>query len=355
MEQLKHIKLKFINSINFWILGMVYTIPFFSLSQNNLVKNPNCEIYDTCPNGTGQINYLNDWYNFNSWGSTDYHNVCRINEVATIPSSFGYQIPRSGNGYIHASIVACQNPRNFTFWTGQEYIFGGESFIGTLIEPLKPVKYKIEFYVSLTSFGNYDSLGGSDGLLATNAFDMILLNSKSSYYVSPTINQSDVIRINNGVNVIKDTLNWVKLSSCFYASGGETYFAIGAFRDTNDIITDFSGVSSFGHAGSYYFEDFSIYECDTCCLGEFPYNDHVNVSNNPASSFNPTTFTIVLNSNTTAVLELYDSAGRLVARNEFIEMLSNYQLDAQLAMGIYHYVFKTSNGVNQYGKVLVSQ
>ncbi len=357
MEQLNRIKLKFINSIHHWIVGVAFATPFFSCSQINLVVNPNCDIYDTCPETTGQIYRANNWSNFNSWGTTDYFNVCGVNPPVTIPSYFGFQMPLSGEGYIHAGIVTSHFPKNFTFWTGVEFgnVYGGESFIGSLKEPLKNVPYKIEFYVSFSKVGFDDGMGNGDGRIATNAFDLLLLNSNESYYTSPVINQNDVININKENLIINDTLNWVKLSTCFIPKGGETYFAIGAFRDTNDIILEFSGASfSNVFGGSYYFDNFSITECDTCCLGEFPYSDHVNVSNNPSSSNNPTTFTIVLNANTSATLDIYDSAGRLVARNEFNDLLSNYQVDAQLAIGVYHYVLRTSNGVTDVGKVLVS-
>jgi hypothetical protein len=49
---------------------------------------------------------------------------------------------------------------------------------------------------------------------------------------------------------------------------------------------------------------------------------------------------------------LYDSAGRLVAKEEFSALLTTYTLPA-LAKGVYHYALTTSNGVEDVGKVLV--
>jgi hypothetical protein len=161
--------------------------------------------------------------------------------------------------------------------------------------------------------------------------------------------------VNKGNNVINDTLNWVKLSTCFIPKGGESFFAIGSFRDTTEIVLEFSGGSNADtYLASYYFENFSIYECDTCCLGEFPYEDHVSISSNPGTDNNPTTFSVLINPNTTGVFSIFDSAGRLIEKHEVSELLTTIVLKKDLAVGIYQYELSTSNGVKDVGKILVS-
>ncbi len=355
MINLKRIKLVFTKLFTLLIVGAFYFVPTISSSQVNLVVNPNCDIYDTCPDNTKQIERAIGWWKFDSFGTPDYLNDCSSHPKVGIPSDIGYQLPLSGSGYFHTSILNSYNPQNFQIWNGQEYIQSRESFIGTLIQPLKKVPHIVEFYVNFSNIGYSDGFGGGDGRIATNAFDFILLESNQVVYnsVIPYINKSEIINMNKKNSILNDTLNWIKLSACFVPTGNEFFFAIGAFRDTNDIILEFTGASySHIHISSYYFDNFAIYECDTCCLGQFPYEDHVTVSSNPGSVQNPTTFSILLNPNTTGTLTLYDSAGRLVAKEEFSQLLTTYTLPV-LANGVYHYALTTSNGVNDVGKVLV--
>ncbi len=355
---LKLIKLKFSSSILNWILGVIFITPLFSYSQENLIINGNCDIYDSCPQQLDQLNHCLGWSKFGEIETPNFLSQCSSNPNTSIPHYWGYQLPLSGDSYIMSSILMVQKPTKYLYYTNElGYIQSREAIKGTLTRPLNPVTHKIEFYVNFIKIGYNDGMGNKEGYVATDAFDLILLNSNETVYnsASPFIDSYKIFNINKSGNIINDTLNWVKITGCFIPNGNETFFAIGAFRDTIEINLEFSGESySNEYPSSYYLDNFSITECDTCCLGEFPYTDHVNVSNNPSSSNNPTTFTIVLNANTSATLDIYDSAGRLVARNEFHDLLSNYQVDAQLAMGVYHYVLRTSNGVTDVGKVLVS-
>lgn len=338
-------------------LSALLLLARFGNAQENLIVNPNCDIYDTCPDNTKQIARANGWWKFDFFGTPDYINECSDHPRVGIPSDIGYQLPLSNNGYIHASELSSHKPNNFMFWTGTEfgYVQARESFGGTFMKELKPVPHYIEFYVNFANIGYDDGFGGGEGRIATNAFDLLLLNNKNQIFnsVKPYINDTDVIKVHKENTVINDTLNWIKISTCFVPKGGETFFAIGAFRDTTEILLEFSGGSYANYYGAnYYFDNFAIYECDTCCLGQFPYEDHVTVSSNPGSAQNPTTFSILLNPNTTGTLTLYDSAGRLVIKEEFSQLLTTYTLPV-LAKGVYQYALTTSNGVEDVGKVLV--
>lgn len=334
-----------------------FSAPFVVSTQVNLIINPNCDVYDTCPETTGQITRAIGWTSYDSWGTPDYFNICGVNPPATIPSYLGYQLPLSNGGYINSAIFSAHKPANFIFWTGSENIQSRESFIGTLNDPLRAVPHIIEFYVSFGNIGFDDGFGGGDGRIATNAFDMLLLNSNSLVYnsVSPYINSTDVIKVYNENSVINDTLNWIKLSTCFLPKGGETFFAIGSFRDTTQILLEYSGATLTNqYVAGYYFDNFSIFECDTCCLGEFPYEDHVSVSSNPGTDNNPTTFSVLINPNTTGLFSIFDSAGRLIEKHEISELLTTILLKKDLAVGIYHYELSTSNGIKDVGKILVN-
>ena len=103
----------------------------------------------------------------------------------------------------------------------------------------------------------------------------------------------------------------------------------------------------------YYFDSFKVTECTDCCIDAFPFEDAITLVNNPSSTANPAQFTVVLHGQTTATLLLYDSAGRLVKRVLFSDLLTNYTLEAMLAQGMYHYTFESSNGTKSNGKLLV--
>lgn len=145
----------------------------------------------------------------------------------------------------------------------------------------------------------------------------------------------------------------MKLSTCFEASGGERFFAIGTFRDTLDIQYD-----AFDHpdndflSASYYFEDVRIFPCDNCCSGGNAFPDFVVVNSNPGTATNPTVFNINLSAAASASLELYDSAGRRVANYTAEEEISAVNAP-NLASGVYHYRFASSNGALQTGKFVV--
>jgi hypothetical protein len=317
-------------------------------SQSNLVVNADVELYDTCPDNVGQISRAIGWWQY-SISTVNYLNTCSSNLTVTIPSYWGHQLPHSGNGYLAAGTLMVSKPRNFMINYGDiGYHQAREPIAGTFTKPLRPVPHKIEFYVSTIVCDN--------DMVFTDAFDLLLLYDQDSIFqaVSPYIHLSDVIPIYTGDTVIRDTMHWMKLSACFLPKGGERYFAIGAFRDTSLIKLEFAGDNFLNiFTSGYYFDSFKVTECTDCCIDAFPFEDAITLVNNPSSTANPAQFTVVLHGQTTATLLLYDSAGRLVKRVLFSDLLTNYTLDAMLAQGMYHYTFESSNGTKSNGKLLV--
>jgi len=82
-------------------------------------------------------------------------------------------------------------------------------------------------------------------------------------------------QIENKKGIIKDTINWVKISGSFIANGGEKDLIIGNFRDnqhTNYLEVFYGAVAPY-----YYIDDVSVCECSfdinlgpdtTLCEGE---------------------------------------------------------------------------------------
>lgn len=332
-------------------------------AQDNLIFNGDCELYDTCPNNTSQIRFLRGWNNLSYWSSADYMNTCSQNLSSSAPSSStGYQKPHTGNGYIQIGNIVCKQPQNYlTRYTTEDngFIEIRENFIASLTRPLRQVPHYLEYYVSFAKIGTcYTQPGTSnDGRFANNAFDILLMKEKELIYngCPPYTDPYRMIKVVKDNTIIKDTLNWVKLSVCFVPDGGEQFIAFGAFRDTTEIVYEYSGCepSDPRFLGFYYFDSFSLTECDTCCLGEFPYTDHLTMQGNPGPAGQLPTFKVLINPNSSAQLGIYDSAGRLVFSETFQNLYTEYQPQQQLAAGIYHYRFSTSNGAFEVGKVLV--
>jgi hypothetical protein len=333
------------------------TAPLFCRSQNNLIKNPNLIEILACPDENNNVSDAVNWWKYDEYGSPEYADQCAptfpLLELHTIPNKAGNQAVLSDNGYIHSGVLMVGKPKDFTlFDPPYDDLQFRESFGGSFKQPLENKIYRIEFYINFASYGKSGAF--PDGRVATNAFDLLLLDDSIKVYssVSPYINLNNVIKIHDSPQVINDTLNWVKLSTCFKANGGESFFAIGAFRDTSEIQLEFSGHSNYNmYISSYFFDDFKIYECPTCCPDLFPFIDSIIVSNNPTVQGEAITFEAILNQNVTAVLNIFDSASRLVVSENLSQLNNEYKLN-YLASGMYHYSFKSSNGISEFGKVV---
>ena len=309
----------------FILIGGLFS-PLFTYSQN-LVLNPSFEEYTICPNS--MLNYpmegLKYWYPVRS--SPDYLNFCSSDFLSSIPdNTSGYQYPKSDTGYLH-------NQFSYDFVNDKwDY---SEAFGGILSESLKSnTIYRIEFYISRTDY-SWAAFDAIDLLFCSDSINLMLSQSYSEFKINPS------------GNIISDTMNWIKISSCYQAYGNEKYFAVGAFRDSLEIIWEkFSGCSNC-RAG-YYFDDFSIYECDTCCLDEFPIEEYINIFPNPGNAQNVNVF---VSKDNTSKIELFDAAGKLVWHNKFQEFYQKASIPV-LAQGVYLWRYISSTGFSKTGKII---
>lgn len=81
-EHSKPQKLRFNKYILLLLLGVQCCAPSIMHSQSNLVVNADVELYDTCPDNTGQIYRANGWWQY-SISTIDYMNVCSSNLTVT--------------------------------------------------------------------------------------------------------------------------------------------------------------------------------------------------------------------------------------------------------------------------------
>ncbi len=336
-------------------VGIMLT-PMNGFGQTNLIINGDCEDFTSCPVSNSEIDSLNFFHNFQICGTSDYINQCGSGPWAGIPNIFGNQQPHSGNGYIHSALVVRGNfngqSPSFIGQFGPYYCQQRENILGTLSDTLLKSKcYEFEVYIN---FGRYDTCGER---LALGDFNVIFLDSLfhpiDAVPPSITENNFDIIDLNPSKQIINDTNNWISLKATFKAKGGEKYFAFGTFVDTTQLHIEYINCSdSSTGAASYFFDDFSLVACNGCCLEDEVYDDHLVIASNPGTTASPTVFTSYLNGNTTATLEIFDSAGRLVATDHQQNLYNTFTLPP-LAAAVYHYRFQTSNGVDETGKVVV--
>jgi gliding motility-associated-like protein len=156
---------------------------------------------------------------------------------------WGNQIPFHGNAYCGFS--ACEfglGSQNY-----REYISA------KLIDTLEAGKsYCLSFYINL----------GEASSFAVSSIGIAFTNDTLSGPPPFVINYIPNFVVNQ---LIKDTLNWVKLSGTIIANGGETFITIGNFNfDSNSGITAIKDTTNpFNSKASYYYIDsVSMFLCE---------------------------------------------------------------------------------------------
>ncbi len=209
----------------------------------NLVPNPSFEEYSQCPHNMGQIQSATPWFMPYYWVlSSEYYNMCDSTTGGVFPIYLS-QKPRTGNGL--AGIVFYTSPT-----ATQEY----REYIEVLLnKPLDSNKtYCISYYVSLFGYSTY----AIDALCACFTTDS-LLNQDPNIMLLPCPNMT----CNTVGNIIKDTLNWVKISMYYTAQGDESFITIGNFKTTPQTNAEFIALT-YGWQTYYFIDDVSVYECD---------------------------------------------------------------------------------------------
>lgn len=304
------------------VFGLLVILPFFVNAQSpNLIPNPG---FDSIVNCSPTINTLNCycWYK-TTWGTPDNFNTCFNSPLGAPNNSFGFQQPRSGNGYAGIIVYASNNDR--------EYI--GTTLTSSLIAG---TEYKVTFYVSLAN--NSTTAINSIGAYLSNSA-MLDSTNHQNIAVSPQIENLD--------SIITDTVTWVKLQFAYHATGGERYLIIGNFN-TNDY-TDTVAFTSFPYS-YYYIEDVSIEEIDTTGMTEpLTYNS---IALNP----NPSSGQLWLTGNFPdgTRFKIFNSLGQIVYTAEVSPGNRSEMLTVVLAAGAYCYVVDSNSGILKTGKLILT-
>jgi gliding motility-associated-like protein len=215
-----------------WIWrSVLLLLPSLAVGQN-LVPNPSFEFFNLCPIGISGIAYsssytyfpyVQDWTNPLNNSSPDYFHTCAVpaSGVHAPEGTFGYQWPHGGNGY--AGINAWQGTLTNGSWTSdyREYIQC------KLTQPLKAGKrYCISFYISptISQIFNYNYVA-IDEVGVNFSINKISQASGTSLSLSYNV-------VSQPGNYLSDTLNWIKISGSFTASGGEEWMTMGCFNNS---------------------------------------------------------------------------------------------------------------------------
>ncbi len=198
-------------------------------AQLNLVPNPSFEIYDTCPDMGGQVNYAIGWSTFSE--SPEYFNAC-ANESSnvSIPTNFaGYQYASTGNAY--CGLCTYATPAFF------REVIGSQLVTGLVVGQ----KYFVSLEVTLAE----DYAG-----CATDKIGVRFSSVPFSF--------SNPVPINNyapifSASIITDSINWERISGSFIADSTYNYIMVGNFFD--DMNTDTIHMNQNPGCFSYYFVD----------------------------------------------------------------------------------------------------
>ena len=253
-----------------------------------------------------------------------FSNACSTISLSTPLNFVGYQNPKNGSNYVGAYEYAASYISNL-----REYI---QSLLSNPLQAGK--EYYVEYWIS-----QIESAQISISNMGAYFSDTLVSPLDGNYFpVTPQIENPDSI-------ILSDTMNWMKISGTFTASGGEQYIVIGNFRP--DSLTNIDTVSnaSINYYFSYYYIDMvSVIPVDSLVgMGNIE-NFSPSIFPNPAQDY----LTIDFGSSGAGncIMELYSLDGRLLLKKEEI-MSINSQIDIrQFPPGMYLLKINTNKGAS---------
>ena len=232
------------------ILCFIFCIA--SVAQTNLVPNYSFEEYKNCPDGAFQMPQLIGWHKVTpTQAYPAYLHACSTNPISRVPYAGyyfdSYQWPRTGGGMVQ-SIVYGEDGH------GEIAYFGAQ-----LREPLKPGSM---YYIELYTVPDETALSiEREEWLFIDAIGLAF--SDTLYYDFP--NANGVLNqfkpaIENREEVIRDTMNWTRISGCYQATGDEECVIVGNFQlQENTLIDEGAASQRVANPGAlYYFDDISV-------------------------------------------------------------------------------------------------
>ncbi len=283
-----------------WVyITILLQFNFLTFGQN-LVPNPDFELYSSCPPSYSTLSLAIGWVQ-PTQGTSDFLDTCATPfSNADVPLNwFGSQTPYNGGGYagLYAFYIF-----NYSY---REYIQA------QLSSPLVVnKKYYISCRVSLADSSKYatDDLG-----------IYISQNSVGAVHDSALLFIPQVANPQN--QFINNKTSWKRIFGSYTAIGGEDHITIGNFK--NDLNTD-TILAPLPHKLIYY-EKASYYYIDHVCVSldsAFCYNpnDEVGITEltSRKSSIYYSNEKIIIDQNGNYTIELFDMYG-VKWKNEVLE------------------------------------
>jgi gliding motility-associated-like protein len=185
-------------------------------SQCPYLLNGDFEQYDACPVFFSQawdmqIEHCLGW-RAPTMGTSDYFNECAplVTTVSVPDNMVGFQWAHSGKGYCGLYAYSSYRSCEYIQTTLQANLISGH-------------KYEVSFYASCAD-------NSSMGISFLGAY----LGTDTFYVTYDQLNVTPQILPNT---MFTDTLNWIKFSGTFTATGAEQYLTIGGFLDTLNVDT----------------------------------------------------------------------------------------------------------------------
>ncbi len=217
------------------------------LIGQNFIPNSSFESLIKCPDiETKDRNSLPtfNWVTATKEGTPDVYNMCAIEPWYGVPINriYSYQQPHSGFGYAGIFVYdkTCQC---------REYIEVA------LISPLKKDRtYFVQFFVSpqndyrrsQTRMTYVDAIG-------LNFTDTFFLKNQFMVELKSSVE-------NMKGKLIKDTVGWTSISSCYTAKGGESYATIGNFKSDAETLVEKEDSKLSSDRAYFYIDDVSVLE-----------------------------------------------------------------------------------------------
>ncbi|MBA2612573.1 MAG: T9SS type A sorting domain-containing protein [Bacteroidetes bacterium] len=186
-----------------------------------------------------------DEYKALGWSSIDsaqfaaflYNTVCGNAPVTGV----GYQMPRSGAGFIRVQLYCPTCPSNFR----------RSNIKNRLKQPLLTGQtYCVKMYVNVQDVSS-KAIDGFGFYFGDNSLDTIIFNSRLPLtFLTPQVE-------NPTGNIINDTMNWVPITGTFTANGTEKFLVIANFKSDVATNTAVANTSVGGNYSEYFIDDVS--------------------------------------------------------------------------------------------------
>jgi hypothetical protein len=254
--------------------------------SQNLVPNPDFEIYTSCPAGPDEVYKATGWISYRN--SPDYFHSCATIPQFSVPSNqLGYQQALSGNAY--CGFIAFNHSSFYREIIGRQ--------LSTSLTMGQ--KYFVSFEVALDN--NW-------GQCATDKLGAKFSTTPFSFSNPTPINNSAHIYTST---IMTDTLNWTNVSGSFIADSAYDYIMVGNFFD--DFNTDTTQIWGYQYCTSYYFIENVCVSTDslTCnpdkgaLIHEYDNNLSIKIFPNPASEYIIIESSVAIKANEIKLYNLY--------------------------------------------------